>query len=117
MESEDYEELVRERDNYIDEIEAELQTQEKENEKQRDENDRLGDTVADLQTLVKQLRLDNDDLTGTTSRLEEEVNAHKSRLDAQKNILAVAAKSSEEAKRIQKDGHHQLHRLEIENQR
>ena len=109
--------LLEERDNYINELEAELETQE-------DGSDKLGkdliqcqDKIAELQVQVKQLRLDNDDLIGENTQLDEQAKAHRSQLDAQKGILAIASKSSQEAKRQQKDGNQQLHRLELENQR
>ena len=110
-------EALAERDRHIDELEAELTAQEEENDKRRDDLIQSHDKISELQVLVKELRLENDGLLGEKSQLEDQLNARISQLDAQKSILAVAAKSSEEAKKVQKDGNQQLHRLELENQR
>ena len=102
-----------ERDRHIEGLEAELTAQEEDNDKHRDAVIQAQDRIAELQVLVKH----NNSLLEEIRQLEEQANAHKSQLDAQKNILSMTAKSSEEAKRLQKDGNQQLHRLELENQR
>ncbi|KAL7543911.1 hypothetical protein ACHAXR_013314 [Thalassiosira sp. AJA248-18] len=120
-EEEELRDLLDERDRYIDQLEAELSAQDEDNEKQRGESDRyiaeLEEDNDKLQVLVKQHRGDNEDLGGEIEQLKDQVKFHKSQLDAQKGILALASKSSEDAKRLQKDGNQQLHRLELENQR
>ena len=109
--------LLAKRDRYIDELEAELTALEEDNDKRDDLIQSSQDKVAELQVQIKQLRLDSKDLVDENTQLEDQVNAHKSQLDAQKSKLAVTAKSSEDAKRLKKDGNQQLHRLELENQR
>lgn len=108
---------LQERDRHIDELEAELTAQEEEDEKTRDNLIQCQDQIGELRVHVKELRADNDDLVEQKTQLEDQLNAHKSQLDAQKSFLAVAAKTSQEAKKIQKDGNQQLQRLEVENQR
>lgn len=102
---------------YIKELENELDKLEEENDKLSDDALLLQDKAADLNVQVKQLHNDNDELLGSNTQLSDQVSTYKSQLDAQKNVLAVASKSSEEARRLQKDSTKQLHRLEIENQR
>ena len=104
---------------YIKELENELDKLEEENDKLSDDALLLQDKAADLNVQVKQLHSDNDELLGSNTQLSDQVSAYKSQLDAQKSVLAVASKSSEEARRLQKDStkQFQLHRLEIENQR
>mmetsp|Transcript_22137 Transcript_22137/g.46294 ORF Transcript_22137/g.46294 Transcript_22137/m.46294 type:complete len:1330 (+) Transcript_22137:96-4085(+) len=114
---EELRDLLAERDRYIDELEAELSAQEEDNDKNRDELRKFQDNVAELQVEIKQLHLDNKDLGRENTQLEDEVKTHKSQLDAQSSIIAVANKSSEDAKRRRKDGNQQLQRLELENQR
>jgi uncharacterized coiled-coil protein SlyX len=110
-------ETLEERERNIDELETVLTNLEEENDKQQDELNARTKELQELQFAVKQLRQDNDGLLEEKSLLVETVNTQKYQLDEQKNILAVSAKSSEEAKKIHKDGNQHLYRLEVENQR
>jgi len=108
---------LEERGHHIDELEAVLVTQEEENEKCRNELDDKVNELKESQKLFNQLRLDHDSLLKERTQLEDQVKIHKTQLDEQKNILAVASKSSEDAKKIQRDGNQQLYKLELETQR
>jgi hypothetical protein len=110
-------EALEERERNIDELEAVLTNLEGENDKQQDELNARTKELQELQFAVKQLRQDNDGLLEEKSLLVETVNTQKYQLDEQKNLLAVSAKASEEAKKTQKDGNQNLYRLEVENQR
>lgn len=125
-------EALDERDRHIEDLEAELergphaevQAIQEENgalasdiDKHRDELIKCHDTIAELQVQTKQLRLDNEGLVGEKLQLEDQVSAHKLLLDTQKSRLTAAAKSTEGAKKQQKDDNQILHRLELENQR
>ena len=110
-------EALEERERHIDELEAVLLAQEEENEKCRNELDDKASELQESQKLLNQLRLDHANLQKERTHLEEQVNTQKSQLDEQRNILAIASKSSEDAKKIQRDGNQHLYKLELENQR
>ena len=110
-------EALEERERHIDELEAVLIAQEEENEKCRNELDDKSKELQDSQRLLNQLRLDNDSLQQERTQLEDQVKTHKTQLEEQRNALAVASKSSEDARKIQRDGNQQLYKLELENQR
>jgi chromosome segregation ATPase len=110
-------EALEERERHIDELEAVLIAQEEENENCRNELVDKSKELQDSQRLLNQLRLDNDRLQQERTQLEDQVKTHKTQLDEQRNALAVASKSSEDAKKIQRDGNQQLYKLELENQR
>ena len=110
-------EALEERERHIDELEAVLLAQEQENEKCRNELDDKVSELQERQKLLNQLCLDHDNLQKERTQLEDQVNTHKSQLDEQRKILAIASKSSEDAKKIQRDGNQHLYKLELENQR
>ena len=110
-------EALKERERNIDKLEAVLTNLERENDKQQDELDDKTQEVEELQSLIKQLRLDNRSLLEDKTLLADQVSSQKLQLDAQKNLLAASVKASEDTKRIQKDGNQNLYRLEVENQR
>ncbi len=110
-------EALEERERHIDELEAVLLAQEEENEKIRNELDNKISELQESQKLLNQLSLDHDDLRKERTQLEEQVKTHKSQLEEQRNTLAIASKSSEDAKKIHRDGNQHLYKLELENQR
>lgn len=110
-------EALEERERHIDELEAVIIAQEEENENCRNELVDKSNELQDSQRLLNQLRFDNDRLQQERTQLEDQVKTHKTQLDEQRNALAVASKSSEDAKKIQRDGNQQLYKLELENQR
>ena len=110
-------EALEERERHIDELEAVIIAQEEENENCRNELVDKSNELQDSQRLLNQLRLDNDSLQQERTQLEDQVKTHKTQLEEQRNALAVASKSSEDAKKIQRDGNQQLYKLELENQR
>lgn len=108
---------LEERERHIDELETVLVAQEEENEKCRNELDEKVNELKESQKVLNQLRLDHESLQEERAQLEEQAKTHKTQLDEQRQILAVASKSSEEAKKFQRDGNQQLYKLEMENQR
>ena len=110
-------EALEERERHIDELEAVIIAQEEENENCRNELVDKSNELQDSQRLLNQLRFDNDRLQQERTQLEDQVKTHKTQSDEQRNALAVASKSSEDAKKMQRDGNQQLYKLELENQR
>lgn len=108
---------LEERERQIHELEAVLIAQEEETEKCRNELDEKGNALQESQKLLSQLRLDHESLQKERTQLEDQAKTHKTQLDEQRHLLAVASKSSEEAKKCQRDGNQQLYKLEVENQR
>ena len=106
-----------ERDRHIDQLEEEFTQLEKDADKQEDELIAYRDKIAELRVVVKELRVDNDTHQQERLRLEEQTNTYKSQLDTQRNTLATAAQTADDAKKFQRDSKQQIHRVEIENQR